>query len=1123
MWGRSGSMSVVHLAAGAVLAGLMAAPVLGQAVAREVTIVIPTYEVGPPEPNPIFYAGRAYQGAKGPVYPYPLLDKLTDVKRDRAYRIIYLENEYVRVGVLPEIGGRIFEAVDKTNGFDFIYRQHVIKPALIGMTGAWISGGIEWNIPHHHRAAAFMPVDTAIESAPDGSATVWIGEIELRHRMKWIIGLTLRPGSSALEVTTRIFNRTPFAHSMLAFANVAVHANEDYQVFFSPSTEIATFHGKNQFSRWPVSTEIFNGQDYTKGVDVSWYKSHVRPTSFFAFDTEEDFFGGYDHGREAGVVFVGDHHVVPGQKLWTWGTGSEGRTWERILTDQDGPYLELMIGAWSDNQPDYSWIKPGETRETVQYWYPVRGLGGLKNANREAACELRLEAGRARIAFHATSERKKARGVLRAGDEVLFEDVFDIGPGSPFETTVETGPGVREEALELVLADAGGVEILIYAPRPRKDRPLPKPVTPPAPPKDIPTAEELYLAGQRLEQFHNAALEPYPYYEEALRRDPSDVRANTALALLFLKRGLDREAGERLETAVARLTANYTRPKDCETLYYLGLARRRLGKISAAEDAFRRAAWDPAWRGVSLYQLAEMASAAGAFETALDQVERAFDAGLRTPKTTVLMSALLRRLGRGARGASFAARSLRRFDPLGAGAAHELVLFMAGSGGAPASIVDASPSFREAPEREDRLLARPVPNLLELALDYANAGLWKEAADLLRPRVDGKDAVPHPLAAYLFAYVQERMGWTAAARESLRQAAALSPDLAFPYALEFVDIFEWAIRESPADARAPLYLGNLLFDLQPERALTAWEKAREIDPSLALVHRNLGLAYARIKNDLPTAVASLEKAIALSPADARLHYELDVLYEAAGTEAAVRLARLEKSHKAVSTNDNALAREVGLLVGVGRASRALEILRSHHFHVWEGGGGLHGLWVEANLAIGRDRLAKGDLRRALEAFLRALEYPANLDVGPPSSGPGSPKIFVHLGEAYAALGQAGRARSCREKAAAFGAGLSEQAYYRGLALKVLGRPDEARSVFAGLAEKAREALAVAPVMDFFEKFGERQSALGRQANLHFLAGLGLLGSSQTAEARAEFQRAVSMDPGHREARRFLEK
>ena len=270
-------------------------------------------------------------------------------------------------------------------------------------------------------------------------------------------------------------------------------------------------------------------------------------------------------------------------------------------------------------------------------------------------------------------------------------------------------------------------------------------------------------------------------------------------------------------------------------------------------------------------------------------------------------------------------------------------------------------------------------------------------------------------------------------------------------------------------------------------------------------------------------MASLEKAIALNPTDARLYYELDVLHEASGTEAGKRLARLETGHEVVSTNDNALAREVELLVGAGRASRALEILRSHHFHVWEGGGGLHALWVEANLAIGRERLTGGDARRALEAYLQALEYPANLDVGPPTSGPGSPKIFVHLGQAHEALGQAGDAEACYEKAAAPGAGLSAQAYYRGLALKALGRSDEARSVFADLAERAREALAVAPVTDFFEKFGERRSALGRQANLHFLAGLGLLGSGRTAEAGAEFARAVSLDPGHREARRFLEK
>jgi tetratricopeptide (TPR) repeat protein len=1088
---------------------------VSQVIVREEKIVLPTYEVGPPEPNPIFYSGRAYQGAKGPVYPYPLLDKLTDVKRDRTFRLLVLENEYVRIGVLPEIGGRIFEAVDKTNGYDFVYRQHVIKPALIGMLGAWISGGVEWNIPHHHRATSFMPVDSRIDKdeGPDGYATIWVGEIELRHRMKWLVGLTLRPGSSVLLVTTKIINRTPFAHSMLAFANVAVHANEDYQVLFPPSTEIATFHGKNQFSRWPVSTEVFNGQDYTKGVDVSWWKNHVRPTSFFAFDAEEDFLGGYDHGRQAGVVFVGDHNVVPGKKLWTWGTGSEGKTWERILTDADGPYLELMIGAWSDNQPDYSWIKPGEDRSVNQFWYPIRGLGGLKSANKDAACDLAVEPGKARIALNATSERKKARCILRSGDKVHFETTLDIGPGTPFVREVSLPAGVEASSLVLELFDIDGREIIAYAPRPKKNVPLPPPVAPPPAPKDIPTNEELYLAGLRLEQFHNPAIEPYPYYEEALRRDPSDVRVNTALAVLYLKRGMYAEAEARLRTAVARLTANYTRTKDGEAFYYLGIACRRLGKTIEAEDAFQRAAWDPAMKGVSLYALAEMASIQGSYERALRFAQRAASTSGPEADARDLETALLRRLGRIPQAAVKPSVTRILFDPLDAWALREEYLME--------KATLESVSSPKPPRSPGRTVAGPDPNVLELALDYTNAGLWPEAADILEPRVTGKVAAPCPLAAYLHAYAQERMGRTAAAQESLRKAASLPPDLVFPYALEFVEVFEWAMRENPSDARAPLYLGNLLYDLQPERAIAVWEKSRELDPSLAVVHRNLGLAYAQVQNDLPAAVASLQKAVALNPKDARFYYELDLLCEAAGTEPAERLVLLEKNHQTVSGNDNALAREVALLVRVGRAAQALEILKSHHFHVWEGGGEIHGLWVEANLAEGRRWLEMRSLPRALEAFNEALSYPRNLDVGPPSSGPGSAKIFVHLGQTQAAIGNATEAKSCFEKALVFGTGLSEQAYYRGLALNALGRQAEAVSIFEGLVKRARDALAAAPAMDFFEKFGERQSARVRQASLHFLAGLGLMGLGKEADAAVEFGRAIEADRGHSEARRFL--
>ncbi|MBC8358012.1 MAG: DUF5107 domain-containing protein, partial [Candidatus Aminicenantes bacterium] len=486
----------------------------------EEALVIPTYRIGKPDLNPIFYTGRAYQGAKGPVYPYPLLDKITDVREEKAYRALYLENDYVKICVLPEIGGRIFSALDKTNNYDFFYCQHVIKPALIGMLGAWISGGVEWNFPHHHRATGFMNVDYTLTENADGSKTIWVGEIELRHRMKWIIGLTLHPDRSYIEATIKLFNRTPFAHSFLCWANVAVHTNLDYQIIFPPSTEFATYHGKNQFSHWPVSYDVFNRVDYTKGVDVSWWKNHPEPTSFFAWNCKEDFLAGYDHGKEAGVVHFADHNIVPGKKFWTWGTGERGKIWEKILTETDGPYIELMVGAYSDNQPDYSWLQPYEVRTVKQYWYPIRQIGGVKNANLKAACNLEITSKkRAKIGFNTTSGYKGARAVLKSRKKVFFEQKIDISPEKPFWKEVGLPEDVDEENLELLLFSPANKILISYNPKKKERVSKPEPVKPPQPPEKIKTVEELYLAGLRLEQFYNPALEPYPYYEEALKRD----------------------------------------------------------------------------------------------------------------------------------------------------------------------------------------------------------------------------------------------------------------------------------------------------------------------------------------------------------------------------------------------------------------------------------------------------------------------------------------------------------------------------------------------------------------------------------------------------------------------------
>jgi len=1081
---------------------------------RQETIVIPTYLPGAPERNPMFYFGRAYQGAKGPVYPYPFLDVLTDERVDKPYAALILENEYVRYCVLPEVGGRIFEAVDKTNGYDFFYRQHVIKPALIGMLGAWISGGVEWNIPHHHRATTFMPVDWAITEADDGSKTVWVGELELRHRMRWLVGLTLRPGSSALEVAYRIINRTPFAHSILCWANAAVHANENYQIIFPPSTTLATFHGKNQFSHWPISREFYNGVDYSKGVDVSWWKNHPSPTSFFAFGSEEDFFAGYDHGKNAGVIFVGDHTLVPGKKLWTWGTGSEGARWEKILTDRDGPYLELMFGSFSNNQPDYSWVMPGEVKTVTQYWYPFRAIGAVKNATTDAACNLEVRGGgKVFLGFVTTAVRKKARIVLEAGDKLVFEKTTDIGPGEPFTSEVQLPQLMEPESLRLSLAAEDGRELVAYQPKKKEVLPLPDPVTPPPAPPEIKTNEELYLIGLRLEQFYNPAFEPYPYYEEALKKDPGDYRVNTALGRLDLMRGMFKEAEAHFLPAVARAGKDHTRPKDGEALYYLGVALRFLGKAPEAKEAFGRASWDAGWTAAAAAQMAELAAGRGRYLEALEQAERSVATNVSDRRARDIKATLLRKLGRLEEAEQTARRSLAA-DPLDFWAANELCLIESARG-----FEKDSDELAAGLELKMRDAAE---NYLELASDYAACGLYAEAVSALSRLANGTAAAAsYPMVHYDLAYYYHNSGDESEAQRHLQKAMTMPPDYSFPFRLEDIAVLKWAESKNPQDARAPYYLGNLLFDRQPEAALAEWEKAVARAGTFATAHRNLGLAFSRVKNDLPRAVACLEKAVACDPADPRLLSELDELYDLSDVSPQKRLDVLTKNHGVVAGRDDTLSREVVLLVELGRHDRAIELLGSHHFHVWEGGGAIHGVYVDAYLGRGQRRLAEGNAARALQDFQAALEYPDNLEVGKPAAGGRDPEVYYFIGTAFEAMGRRGESRKAFERSVERASGPSELTYYQGLSWRMLGDEPRARGSFEGLVRFARAGLEKVPAGDYFAKFGEKESAKRQGAHLHYLLGLGLRGLGREAEAKAEFQNALTLYPYFSRARREL--
>ena len=1093
----------------------------------EEKIVIPTYLVGAPEPNPIFNLGRNSQGAKGIVYPYPLYDSLTHKKTDKTYKIVYLENQYIKIGVLPELGGRLFEGIDKTNNYNFIYRQHVIKPALIGLIGAWISGGIEWNIPHHHRASTVIPVQYRIEHNPDGSQTVWVGELEIRHRMRWAVGYTLRPGKSYLEAQVRIVNRTPVVETMLCFANVAVSVNSQYQVIFPPSTQYGTFHAKNQFVKWPIADSIYNGEDFTAGVDVSWYKNHFDPSSIFAWNFTDDFFAGYDHGKHAGILSIADHNIVPGMKFWTWGNGPRGRMWDHILTDSDGPYEELMRGAYSDNQPDYSWLQPFDTKTFSMYWYPFCDIDGVKRANLDAAVNLEVEKdGTAKLGFYTTSAHRSATVLLEAGPQMLLREKIAIDPGKPWIKRVAIPASVDEHDLRASLS-VEGRELVAYSPVRLAPEPMPKTVARPLPPKDIQTNEELYLAGMRLQQFHASFADPEDYWNEALRRDPGDSRVNTALGITRFRQARFPEAEAFLRKAVERITDKYTAPRDAEALYYLGLTLKAEGRFDEAYRYFYLATWNLPWRSAGYYGLAEIATMRGDLAAALDFVNCSLDNNELNIRAVNLKAAVLRHLGR-KQDVIEALAATHRTDPLDVRTMAERWL----ASGTSESRNELTAAMNEFP-----------PTAEETAAEYFNAGLWSDGTEILSQAIA---AAPdpsriQPMLYYYLGYFAEKMSQPKKAAEDYALASKLPPDYVFPFQYEAVEVLHAAMKANPEDAHAPFYLGNLLFDSQPDEAIALWQASAALDPSNAIVHRNLGVAWSHCKsgNLLDKAIAQLELAVSL-PHKYPLHFtELDEMYEAAAIDPEKRLALLEDNRDVVAQRDDSLAREIDLLVALGKFDQAIGLLGGKEFSVWEGGSlSVADDWADAHILRGRQRLQMVLSQQAIDDFKLALETPANL----PSEERVNrePEAYYWIGKAYQALGDRDQAKQYWQKTSAVATPkpaededqmrdhardgvrigpAAVQSCYQAFSMLELGEKDQAGASFKALLERANRVLLEQPTeFSSDAPLSDLLRSRSRFAIAHYVASLSYLGLDDKEKEMQELKLALQAKPSLSAAR-----
>ena len=1086
----------------------------------EEEVSIPTYEIGAPEKSPMFLEKRVYQGSCGSVYPYPVVEKISDVPQPKNYHAVWLENEYVKVMILPELGGRVQMAYDKIKNRHFVYYNHVIKPALVGLTGPWISGGIEFNWPQHHRPSTYTPVDFTIEELADGGATIWVGEQERMFHQKGTAGFTLRPGQARLEIQGKVSNPTPVPQTFLWWANPAVSVNDDYQSVFPPDVNAVFDHGKRDVATFPIATGTYYKMDYSAGVDISRYKNIPVPTSYMAIKSDYDFVGGYENDTRAGVLHVANHHVSPGKKQWTWGNGDFGKAWDRNLTDEDGPYIELMTGMYCDNQPDFTWLQPYEEKTFVQYFIPYRELGVVKQACVDLLLNIDRQGGQIVLQLFATRLLENAKVKVMCGAKVLLEETATLSPEQVFEKRVDTAAGIADLTVEVT--DANARPILTWKPEKDEIKPVPDPAKAALLPGQIQTTEQLFLTGQHLEQYRHATYDPTDYYLEALRRDPSDIRNNNAYGLWLLRKGRFAEAEQYLDRAIATQLVRNPNPYDGEPLYNRGLAQKFQYKTDAAYASFYKACWNAAWQDAGYYALAQLSVLKGNDEEALSEVDKSLMRNWSNHRARHLKVAVLRRLGRTDEALALIAESLR-MDKFNFGAMYERFLITGAKADQDSML---------------QLMRTDSHNYQEIAWDYFNAGLYTEAVGILDCAVIYCTAVS-PMVYYIQGLCYACMHDEAKAVAAFRKAEKQPADYCFPNRLEDILALECAQKMNPAGARAYYYLGNLYYDKrQHDRAIACWERSIELDATFPIALRNLALGYFNKLQRTEEAVNLLEKAYALDESDARILMELDQLYKRLNRPHAERFAKLNARVDVVKKRDDLYLEYATLLNQLGEYAQAKTWIDDRKFHPWEGGEGK----VPAQYQICRLQLAKkairqGDYAAAEKLLLECYEYPYHLGEGK-LRGAQENDFNYYLGCAYEGMGQAEKARQCFELASI---GLSEpvaaiyyndqkpdKIFYQGMALLKLGREEEARSRFNRLIVYGEKHLYDQIRIDYFAVslpdllIWEDDLTLRNRIHCHYLMGLGYLGLQHSEKARLFLAQAAEADNNHQGVQIHLE-
>lgn len=963
---------------------------------------IPTYPIPDAEEMPMFAETSVHQGTTGNPYPNRVVSAADGENcSDKEWTVIRLENDYIRLAIIPDLGGRIFEAYDKVTGYDFLYRQHVIKPALIGAYGAWMSGGIEFNWPFHHRPSTVMPVDYEVAKENDGSVIVWLSEHAPNDRTKGMVGIVLRPETSYFETRVAVSNRTPNKNNFLWWENAAVAVHEGYRLVFPPDVTYVHHHNDAGHTTFPIASGQYGADNIKEPKDISWHKNSRLATSYFSAPSKYDFFGGFDYVKNCGVLHIANHHISPGKKMFTWGYGSNANNWEKKLTDADGQYAELMAGCYTDDQPDFTWLAPYETKCFSQFWYPTQGIGYTTSATLDAAVALDREANEIRL--NVTSKRIGARLSVKGEDgRVLLERTADMVPSAVVTYALEYP---KNEHLAVTLTAADGETLLsyneetpdyIHIPEDNHGTPLPDKLVTPC---------ELVNAGKHVDQYRNPYYKPDLYYLEALERDPNYLPALKELGEYYTRTLRFEDALEYLNRAY-KIECRYNQnPYDGTVNYMRGICLRELERYDEAYDVLYRAYWSNNVIPAAMTAIAAIDGIRKNYKAMYEHSCEAVAKEAKHPIARCYAVLALYKMGDMRRAAQIC-REILAGDPLNHLARYALVL-ATGKG--------KSTFF-------DVMRSNPAQTTLDICFDMLDAGLIEEGVGLLKGAL-ALDA-DNEMLNYTLAYCYDKLGNVRMAAKHRRAASRQRIVDVFPMRAGEIRVLKAALDANAKDGFAAYLLGCIRYNSRLYAcAAELWEIAIKNIPDFYIPYRNLALVYFNHLDRANDALALMRRAVELHDKDGILLSEMTTVMQHSDMSCA-ESAKFIDAHKPDVITDQIQLTLASAYNAAGEFDNAERAMRSHRFSPAEGKEyATAEPYMYACFARGRKAIKEGRYEDALADFKASQTMPENLNVG-------------FWNESV----------------------MMPYRYYEAEALKLLGREDEAKEIITKLTAMKNEGM-----------------------------------------------------------------